>query len=338
MRVYMRANSRRVGKRAREPEREASMFKHIPVWPFYILFVVFAAMYIVFRYTGPILFVTLILIIAVEVINSLKRSTWKRNLLELSAIVIAVALIWVALIAATGSTAPVDVVPSCSMLPTLHIGDLILIRNSGIDSIKATVVNITKPQLESFLNQVSTGAYECVAFSPSNPSNISQYVLPGYSVGLYSYSYSTGRAELNPSQNGDTVRFNCGTAEIRYSNGTTAYEAYTRSITVNNETINGSMNNSIVVYKTVPSDLFYRDGDAYIVHRAYAILNASGEYYILTKGDNNPGLDVQYNNIPPNYSQVEGRVILTIPYIGYVKILLDGSSSGAGCNQVFVNG
>ncbi len=88
-----------------------------------------------------------------------------------------------------------------------------------------------------------------------------------------------------------------------------------------------------MVYQTVPSDLFYKFGDSYIVHRVYAIINASGTYYLLTKGDNNPGLDMQYGNYPANLSQIQGKVVASVPYIGYIKLIFSESyTEPAGCN------
>jgi len=100
-------------------------------------------------------------------------------------------------------------------------------------------------------------------------------------------------------------------------------------------TIIGDMNNSVVVYKTIPQDSFYQEGDSYIVHRVYAVINASGNYYIMTKGDNNPGLDMQYGNYLIPFKDIEGKVIASVPYIGYLKLILSNSfSQPTGCNFV----
>jgi hypothetical protein len=90
----------------------------------------------------------------------------------------------------------------------------------------------------------------------------------------------------------------------------------------------------VVVYATIPQDYFYQLGDGYIVHRAYAVINASGNYYVLTKGDNNPGLDLQYGNYPAKLNQIQGKVLYSIPYLGYLKLVLSNSfSEPSGCNS-----
>ncbi len=329
------ADHRREEKQQAAPSPSKQARQLIPVWPLYILLVVLAALYIFVRFTGPLLLVILVIIILFEIINMLGSGGGKRALAELGSVVLVIAAIWLVLVFALGNTSPVDVVPSCSMLPALHVGDLIFVRNVPPTQIRAPIVQVNASRASLFIKNLTSNTYECVAFNPSNPSTVSQYVLPGYSVGLYTYNKETGRGYLNPSQQG-LIRFNCGSEPVAYSNGSMVEEATLTSISINNRTIYPNLNNSIIVYRTVKNDSFYNDGDTYIVHRAYAILDAQGEYYVLTKGDNNPGLDVQYMNAPPNASQIQGKVLFSIPYVGYVKLALSGVNPGSGCNQHFV--
>ncbi len=318
------------------PAKRSDSKPQIPVWPLYLLLILLAALYIFVRFTGPILLILFIVIIALEIINMLRSGTGRRALAELGAVVLIIGIAWLGLILAFGNTSPIDVVPSCSMLPTLHVGDVIFVKSVPITGITAPLLNVNAAQTTRFIANLTSNSYECVAFNPSNPGVVSQYVLPGYAVGLYTYNKKTGRSYLNPEQAG-LIRFNCGTSQIRYTNGTTAEEAALASITVANQTIYPNLNNSIIVYRTVKNDSFYAAGDTYVVHRAYAILDANGTYYVLTKGDNNPGLDIQYINVPPNTSQIDGKVIFSIPYLGYVKLALSGVNQNAGCSHQFVN-
>ncbi len=118
-------------------------------------------------------------------------------------------------------------------------------------------------------------------------------------------------------------------------------EPCVKSITVDGSEILPSKDNSVVVYDSKsPAGL--------IVHRAYALLNASDGTYLLTKGDNNAFLDQQtgFNLIKLQPDQRvltglpflgalttaglraegdlthKGNVFLRIPYIGYVKLLV----------------
>lgn len=59
---------------------------------------------------------------------------------------------------------------------------------------------------------------------------------------------------------------------------------------------------------------------------------------MLTKGDNNPGLDIQYGNYPPNMSQVQGKVVGVIPYLGYLKLIISGNLVvPQGCNSTVIH-
>ena len=74
-----------------------------------------------------------------------------------------------------------------------------------------------------------------------------------------------------------------------------------------------------------------------IIHRVVAALNVNGSYYILTKGDNNPGLDMEFGNYPINQSSVIGYDIATVPLIGYLKLIVSGQLGAvAGCNQTML--
>ena len=164
-----------------------------------------------------------------------------------------------------------------------------------------------------------------------------QLLEPGYAVGLYQ-STSSGSALISPDNQTGPITYTCGIRNVQFSNGTVENESYTASITVAGTTIIGDNNNTVVVYRTIPGDSFYGMGDEYIVHRVYAVINAAGSYYVLTKGDNNAGLDIQYGNYPANESYVEGRVIASIPYLGYLKLILSNQfSEPSGCNSFAIS-
>lgn len=309
----------------------------IPIWPMYILLLVFVGIYIIYRSTGPLLFITILIILIIEIVNVLRGDSSKKGILELLIALAAVAIVWGALILALGTSTPLDVVPSCSMLPNLQVGDLILVQNSGIQNIHATKINITQNAMNALINNISNNSYACLAYNPNDPTQVSKYLFPGYKIALYKHNIQTNIFSRDTNQSKNIIHFNCGITQTEYKNNTKRYMAYTKSITINNTTISENQNNSIVVYKTVPQDLFYKMGDHLIVHRAYAILNVSGNYSVLTKGDNNPGLDIQYSNIPPNTSRINGKVIFVIPYLGYIKLALSGIPSGSGCNRIILN-
>ena len=331
------------GKRAREVAQRKSV---ITSWPLYLLLVASFILYVVYQGTavlaeilGVSTFALIIAILIIEVINGSKEEGKVRNVVEIIAAVVIVIAIWFALQAVLQTRYPIDAVPSCSMLPYLQRGDMIVLHGANASSIRAPQVTVTKSALQGMLSNINNESLECVAYKANGrTANVSQEIYPGYSVGLFKPGIVGGSIMPYSEQGNNLVKYQCGAANVTLSNGTRIKEAYTTSITVANTTITGDLNNSVIVYQTEPQDSFYRDGDSYIVHRVYAIINADGSYYYLTKGDNNPGLDMQYFNTPPAQAQVEGRVIARIPYLGFLKLILSGTlSQPSGCNSTFQN-
>ncbi len=300
-----------------------------------MLFIIFQGRGTLSAVFGIALFLTIVVLIIIEVIIGIEEEGFKKNIIEIVAAVLIVVVFWFSLKAVLQTNYPLDVVPSCSMLPQLKRGDLIILHGvRNITQLNAPVIKITNSDYLELRDSPSSEFLSCVAYQQSgNRVAVSQLIGPGYNVGLYS-SANGGQIVPNSFQSGALIQYTCGSKQIVYQNGTTAQEAYTTAVTINGTTIYNDANNSIVVYATVPSDYFYMLGDSYIVHRAYAILNASGNYLVLTKGDNNPGLDIQYGNYPFNITYIQGRVVASIPYIGYFKLALSNSFvEPAGCNS-----
>lgn len=314
----------------------------ITTWPLYVLLVLLLALYILSQrvaylslVAGVLVVVVIVVLLVLELANTSMQKGKVRNIAEIALGIIIVVAFWFGLQAVLATSHPLDVVPSCSMLPYLQRGDMIVLQGvHNISQIRAPVVDVTQAQVDALEHNLSRESLECVAYaSTSQGVYVSQFVRQGYSVGLLYSTQSGGQIVSGSFQDGNLVRYTCGTADVKFTNGTVMQEAYTKSITIGNTTITGDANNSVVVYGTVPGDLFYSYGDAYIVHRVYAVLRTSSNYYVLTKGDNNPGLDLQYGNYPANASEVQGKVIASIPYIGYLKLALSGSfTEPTGCN------
>ena len=114
-----------------------------------------------------------------------------------------------------------------------------------------------------------------------------------------------------------------------------------------NETINVPKKGSsdIVVYNSSFKNLE-------IIHRAVIKIRSNGEYFVLTKGDNNPSLDQDCGSVdelllpgspngqivtskscpspyPVSLSDVRGKALVWLPYLGYIKLLLVDSWQNA---------
>jgi signal peptidase I len=332
-----------------QKQSNAAAPKHgsgITTWPIYVALVIVFIFYVFSQSSGvlsilfgAILFFLIIIALVIEFSIGIKEEGYKKNLAEVAIAIIIVAIIWFGMRFLLNTPYPLDVVPSCSMLPVLHRGDMIVLQGAGPSNLKAPIINVSPQAMRSNITNLQNLALECVSYSVSNGKvTFYQYYNKGDSIGLYSGGTSSGQMVPYGSQTG-IVKYLCGIVNVTLQDGSVVQEASLTGITVGNTMIYGDRNNSIIVYQTDPNSLFYAEGDSYVVHRIYAILNASGSYYYLTKGDNNPGLDIQfhaagYYNYPVNQSEVEGKVVGDIPYLGYIKLILSNSfQQPPGCNS-----
>jgi hypothetical protein len=320
-------------------------------WILYILLAVIIVLYAILGSPifGLISLLLIVFILIFEVKTSIKKEGTKSSIIDVASAVGAALAVWVLLIFILHTSAPVDAVSSCSMLPALHRGDLILLRGINnmsqfISSNHVPVVNVTLSEFQSMQNGISGEFLAYYAYFGGNKSRIS-YVITGnssYSVGLYDTQCLSELSNENEenlyykcyvpgqAQDANLVRYAYSTGKLTI-NSTSFNAVYTSQISIGNTTLEGDQGNPIVIYQTTSRDVF----SGSIIHRVYAILNVSGSYYFLTKGDNNQALDMEFGNYPANQSSVLGYVVADIPIIGYVKLLLSGQiMTPAGCNQV----
>ncbi len=91
----------------------------------------------------------------------------------------------------------------------------------------------------------------------------------------------------------------------------------TEAVIIANRTIPANPGNDILVFNPRPS------GPGLIIHRAFVEVRTEEGAYYVTKGDNNAGIDQQNGRFEfVSVKDVKGRVILRIPYLGYLKLLL----------------
>ena len=193
--------------------------------------------------------------------------TFKQNILEFAyALVFAVAA-WFLLGFFLQTDSPINVVTSCSMLPTLERGDLIFIRG-GVENAPTAIASVGEMQAAQVHKAL------CIAGKNSVPC----------------------------------------TDDVRMAN----------------QTIRENNNNDIIVFNPKPT------GPGLLIHRVFARVETPEGIFFLTKGDNNPVLDQEngrFNFV--SEKDVKGRVVLRIPYVGYLKLLLFLQfDTPAGCDTV----
>ena len=91
----------------------------------------------------------------------------------------------------------------------------------------------------------------------------------------------------------------------------------TDAVVIGNRTIPASLSNDVIVFDPKPT------GPGLLIHRSFARLVSGDQIYYLTKGDNNPVLDQEGSRFSLVSSKdVKGKVLLSIPYVGYLKLFL----------------
>ena len=151
------------------------------------------------------------------------------------------------------------------MLPVLKIGDLVVLQHiSNIEAFlyahHVPVVNVSQSAYEAMLSNISNEYLAYYAYLGNNKSKITYLISPGekYDIGLYNtlclrnYSYEGQPYNYyrcmvsNSTQSRDLIKYSYGIGNATL-NGTMFNIVYTKSITVNNETITENYSNPIIV-------------------------------------------------------------------------------------------
>ncbi|MDE1870122.1 MAG: hypothetical protein KGH71_04020 [Candidatus Micrarchaeota archaeon] len=338
------------------PKKEKPKPKPMALWPLYLLLIALIIGYSldnsIYLGLGAFLIIVIILVLIAKEVKEEASTTGITEIAKELAIYIGAAIaIWLILIFVLQTSSPINAVASCSMLPVLQKGDMVILHGiSNFSSFLASrsnvpVVNISAQQFQSFEGNINSEFLAYYAYFNNNKSNISS-VLPNgdnskYTIALYNtecitkFDYLNQPQNLrqcyvgqNPSSNLIKYNYSLGTLNVGNINYT---NIQTSSIEIANTTIKENFTNPIVVYATTPQDSF----SGAIIHRLVAVLAVNGTYYTLTRGDNNPALDLQFGNYPAAQSTVIGYVLTNFPLIGYLKLIISGQIGATpGCDQV----
>ncbi len=278
---------------------------------------------ILFGITQSVIFAFLTLALLAGLLYEEFRSTQSASELLVSA---AIALgAWLLLSLVMNTASPINIITSCSMLPGFERGDLILLEGSAPN---APTIQIPFALGEADLRPV-------------------QVTQNGQIVARIYQPYAGDEPLFQP---------HIGNCQRQTGPGNQT-QACLSGITLQGQTISVLASRDVVVFDSNTSA-------GLIVHRAFAVLDATDGPYLLTKGDNNNFLDQQggFNLIPLESADrvllnvpllgivswknglaylsdadapYKGKVLLRIPYIGYVKLLLFLQiEAPAGCDSV----
>lgn len=279
---------------------------------------------------GYLVALAILLLVAEEIVRGVALSGVKAELGETRVAVYFALGLWFGAGFLLQTSSPINAIVSCSMLPNMERGDLVILQGGEIN---APTVRMSSAEAAS----IGSGAIvryrnESVAVNGSL-----------YAHCVYSREDPLcGRFVASPEEffemHGPLV-FRYGRCERHYpETGASNFGPCTSGVYYNGERASAGLVGDTVVYVPKETDVFARSGD--IIHRVMLkIETPTGEHYVI-KGDNNPVADVQIfdyrfgGNSLADQSQLKGKVLFRVPYLGYFKLFLSGFvEEGESCNS-----
>lgn len=271
---------------------------------------------------GVLVMLEIVGIVALEVRHGVRKHGWKHEAREIAVSLGAILLLWACAMFIMRTPVPLNAVVSCSMLPAIERGDLVLVQGEEPAGYEILLTPEEFAQLNSSpvvhlpdgRNITLKGSiYTYCAQYQSDPA-CRQFVSSPESFhetrGPFTFHYGACTRESRQGEYGITTP--CLT-----------------SVDVKGARYYPNFAHDTIVYGPAPGDLYSLAGD--IIHRLYFKVRVGDSTYYLTKGDNNPVMDIQeysysrgMGNSPPGNSQYKGKVIGKIPYIGYLKLFISG--------------
>lgn len=279
---------------------------------------------------GVLFAIALIGTVAVEIWMGSKKRGWKEELKDTVISLVGIVVLWFALTIILNSPVPINAVVSCSMLPNVERGDLIIVQ--GADPV-GYEVELSSEELSAL-----------------QASEVTIYFKDGSSFKLngsiYSYCAQNRNEVCNSfinspedfSEQRGPLTFHYG-ACTRQKGEIGLVTPCVESVDFGSTRYLTNISHDTIVYTPPKGDLYSYTGD--IIHRLYFKIHSGGETYYLTKGDNNPVFDIQVydysvnlGNTAPSSKDYKGKIFFKIPVLGYPKLFISGFfSETAQCDS-----
>ncbi|MEW5955581.1 MAG: S26 family signal peptidase [Candidatus Micrarchaeota archaeon] len=242
--------------------------KDLLPWALGAVLVVSLALYVFTKFflLGVVALASFLALVFIDVAPSKwDRQSVRTAAKEVGVAVAAAVAIWVGLIVFLQTPSPIDAVTSCSMVPVLDRGDLILVQGGEVKAPK-------------------------IRFSGSFPE-----------VGVR-------KTPCVKEVGGQSLQWQCTSAVI-----------------AGGQSFGFNSSNDVVVFDTPTHGL--------VVHRAWLAFENESGVFLVTKGDNNDGLDQESDIGFVEKSRLHGKVVARLPYVGLLKLFLFGQfDEPPGCN------
>lgn len=258
---------------------------------------------------------TMVFIVAFESFAGYLEGGLRNEIREAVLAILWALSIWFLIGFLLGTKVPFNGVVSCSMVPDLERGDLLLLK---ADSPNADTIPLSKEEFDS-LTSTATVTYAGSVYSFNG------------SIFAYCVQHQTEEMCIDFTKNAPSIVEMHGPVSFAYgyceriakgSNALVNREICVKEISYKGKALSTA---DVAVYEPNKGDLFSYSGD--IVHRIIARFSYENQSKYITKGDNNPVADIQVytnslSNSPFSKERTKGIVALKLPYLGFFKLAL----------------
>lgn len=289
---------------------------------------------------GVLVAVEFLAFVALEIQQGVKHHGLKSEVVDTLKSLAIVVVLWLALSTFLGTAVPMSAIVSCSMLPNLQRGDMVIIKGAHASDLTAPQINVSDVDLAAIASPQAqvTSVYGNRNVSGSIYSYCQRYL---YTDAICN-SFLNDPSAFRESRGGLAFSYSSCQRKILGSNVVENTPCVT-SFSYAGKTYGMNLSDSIIVYQALGGDLFAQTGD--IIHRVQLKISAPSGNYLLTKGDNNNVFDVQFysytdqlSNHPVIEKNIRGMHLFSIPYIGYFKLFISGfvqEDAACGTNLIY---
>ncbi|MDE1797986.1 MAG: hypothetical protein KGH63_01090 [Candidatus Micrarchaeota archaeon] len=332
-----------------------------PVRAYYLLLVAILVLFILTKnaLVGLLGGLTILFIVAWEFYCGFKAGGIGSEIRETAIAILIALVIWFGSGFLLNTSTPINAIVSCSMLPTYERGDLVILQGAPIATQyvpyagPASDVNSTAIITYQGQNEVVDGSMlaHCANAAASGgaggPASGADAWCPAFLQTPQAFVETHGPVVIHY---GACPRYYPATGQTRVGICATSLSVAGQSAGAIGQAtptpVPFNASHELLVYTPAPGELYSQVGD--IVHRAAFALNTTTGIVYFSKGDNNPIYDFQAydqntreGNNPIHQSQIKGKVIARVPYLGNLKlfitpqVLVGGAT--AGCDSYYIH-
>jgi len=310
----------------------------------YLLIIAFLVAYILTKFAlfAVLCALSIVGLFVYETYRGVEEGGWKKELEEIVVAVLAGVILWYGAGFLLHTSAPLDSIVSCSMLPRVDRGDMVVLSGSEVS---APTAEVNSSEWEEIKERMNTN-FTC---GPCTQHGAYNFSICRVGCGGSCLTAIDGKPVFSDS-NDSLFSYNYELCKLKGDKGDILNDVCVKSINIKGKKYYENFSNDVVVYEPLENSVFVGS----TIHRALVKVSVDGKLYYLIKGDNNEVLDVQAPgkgvqsgegtcifsaesrvNKPVPQENIKGKVIFKAPYLGYLKLFLWGYvGTPQGCDTV----